>query len=84
MLQISLSEVYGSKLRGIKMLETCEALTAFKERRANGLKSLDEATQGAATSDLNREVEVSIGHGNMQVSSKSEQNPYCVKVSWVK
>lgn len=65
----------------MKMLEICEALTAFKERRANGLKSLDEATQGAATSDLNREVEISISHGNMQVSSKSEQNTYCVEVS---
>lgn len=63
------------------MLEICEAPTAFKERRANGLKSLDQATQGAATTDLNREVGVSIDRGNMQVLSKSEQNPYCVDVS---
>lgn len=64
-------------LEKIKILEICIALTTFKERRTNGLKNLDQATQAT---DLNREVEVSIGRGNMKVLSKSEQNPYCVEV----
>lgn len=60
MMQIS-SRSTERNLEEIKMLGICEEFTAFQECSTNGLKSLCQATQRAATTDLNREVEVSIG-----------------------